>query len=229
MVFVQLCTPFVKLGDYIPVVQSRRELAKRNEQLRTENEALRQQVRALSETGRENIRLSELIKLKEHNPPRTIGARVIGRDASNWWKSIQIDRGADDGLRENMAVVNADGLIGKTVRVTAGESRVLLLLDPACKVSALLQDSREPGVVEGVDAAFNRGGRCHMTYVGRATQPKPGESIMTSGLGGVFPKGFLIGTVVRAQLDSQTGMYQDIEVKTAVNFRELEEVIVILE
>src|SRR5258708_23935542 len=66
MVFVQLCTPFVKLGDYFPFVQSRRVLAKQNEELHQENDVLRQEVRALSETGRENIRLRELLNLKEH-------------------------------------------------------------------------------------------------------------------------------------------------------------------
>jgi rod shape-determining protein MreC len=229
MVFVQLCTPFVKLGDLIPVVHSRRELAKRNDELRSENELLRQQVRALSETGRENLRLSELLNLKEHTAHRTIAARVIGRDASNWWKSIQIDRGSDDGLRENMAVLNADGLIGKTVSVTAGESRVLLLLDPNCKVSAFLQDSREPGVAQGVEAAFTTGRRCVMTYVNRNAKIKEGETVISSGLGGVFPKGIAIGTAVRAQLNSQTGMYQDVEVRTAVDFHRLEEVLVIVE
>ncbi len=78
--------------------------------------------------------------MKEHSGFHTLTARVIGRDTSNWWKSIQIDRGSNDGLRQNMAVLNAEGLIGKIISVTKGEARVLLLTDPNCKVSALLQD-----------------------------------------------------------------------------------------
>jgi len=229
MVFAQLCTPLVKLGDLIPAVHSRRELDRQNRELKTENDQLRQQVRALSETGRENLRLHELLNLKEHTAHRTIAARVIARDAGNWWKSVQIDRGSDDGVQEKMAVLNADGLIGKTVSVTAGQSRVLLLLDPNCKVSALLQDSREPGVAQGVDAAFTTGRRCVMTFVNRNAKIKDGETVITSGLGGVFPKGITVGTAVRARLNSQTGMYQDIEVRTAVDFRRLEEVLVIVE
>src|SRR5258708_36959888 len=115
MVFIQLCTPFVKLGDYFPFVQSRRVLAKQNEELHQENDVLRQEVRALSETGRENIRLRELLNLKEHAAFHTVTARVIGRDSSNWWKSIQIDRGSNAGVRDNLTLLNADGLIGKVI------------------------------------------------------------------------------------------------------------------
>jgi rod shape-determining protein MreC len=228
MVFVQLCTPFVKLGDRLPSVQSRRLLAKQNDQLRRDNDLLRQQVRALGETGDENLRLRRLVDLKEHTTFHTITARVIGRDASNWWKSIQVDRGSNDGLRQNMAVLNAEGLIGKTISVTKGEARILLLTDPNCKVSALLQDTREPGVASGVEAAFTFSPRCLMTYVNRDAKIKPGEAVISSGLGGVVPKGILIGVVTRSQLNRQTGMYQDVEIKPAVDFRRLEEVIVIL-
>lgn len=144
MIFVQFGTPFVKLGDYFPFVQSRRLLARQNEELRQQNEALRQQVRALGEAGDENLRLHQLLGLKERGAFHTVTARVIGRDASNWWKSIQIDHGTNDGLRKNLAVLDADGLVGKIVSVTKGESRVLLLTDPNCKVSALLENTREP-------------------------------------------------------------------------------------
>jgi rod shape-determining protein MreC len=229
MIFVQLSTPFVELGDHIPVVHARRDLAKQNDQLRAENDLLRQQVRALGETGRENLRLHQLLNLKDHLQLKTTSARVIGRDVSNWWKSIQIDRGAQDGLRENLAVLNADGLIGKVISVTKGEARVLLLTDPNCKASALLQDSRTPGVVGGSESAFTFEPRLEMTFVDRKAKIRQGETVITSGLGGVFPKSILIGTVVSAHVNSQTGMYQDVDIKPAVDFRKLEEVIVILE
>ena len=228
MVFVQLGTPFVKLGDYIPVVRSRRSLAKQNQELARENQVLREEVRALGETGRENLRLHQLLGLKEHTNQHTVTAADIGRDSSNWWKSIEIDRGSEDGLRTNMAVLNADGLIGKTVAVTRGEARILLLTDPNCKVSAALQDTREPGVVSGVEAAFSFSPRCQMTYVNRDAKIRPGEGVVTSGLG-VFPKGIFVGVVTHAQLNKQTGMYLDVDLKPAVDFRRLEEVLVVVE
>jgi len=229
MMFVQLSTPFVKLGDHIPLVHARRQLDQEIKSLRGENELLRQQVLALSETGRENLRLHQLLGLKDHLPFKTIGARVIGRDASNWWKSIQIDRGTQDGLHENLAVLNADGLIGKVVSVTKGEARVLLLSDPSCKASVLLQDSRTPGVVGGADDALALEPRLQITFVDRAAKVRQGEAVMSSGLGGVFPKGILIGTVIRAHFNPQTGMYQDVDIRPAVDFRRLEEVMIILE
>jgi len=229
MIFVRLATPFVKLGDAFPSVRSRRQLAKENQELRAENESLRKQVHALDELGDENIRLRQLLNVKVHVNSHTIAARVIGRDASNWWKSIQIDRGSDDGVRVNLAVVNADGLAGKTIAVTKGEARVLLLADPNCKASALLQNSREHGIVAGVENALTREPRCQMTFVDRKAKIKTGELAITSGLGGVFPKGIPIGTVVGTRLDPQTGMYQDVEIKPAVDFHKLEEVEVILE
>jgi len=226
MMFVQLGTPLVKLGDYFPFVHSRRLLARQNEGLRHDNNALRQEVRVLGETGRENLRLLQLLNLKEHTAYRNVTARVIGRDASNWWKSIQIDRGINDGVRDQMPVLNASGLVGKTISVSRGEARVLLLVDPNCKVSALLQDSREPGVVSGAESAFRP--HCVMTYVNRDAKIKVGEPVITSGLGGIFPKGIFIGTVTRAQLNKQTDMYQDVDIAPAADFQRLEEVMVIL-
>jgi rod shape-determining protein MreC len=229
MIFVQLSTPFVRLGEYIPAVKSRRALAEANEELHTENESLRQRVAALSEAGRENLRLRELLGVHDRIHSRPVIARVIGRDASNWWKSIQIDRGLQDGLRENLAVVNADGLVGKTVHVTRGEARVLLMIDPNCKASALLQDSREPGVVSGAETAMVREPRLMMTFVDRNAKINAGENVVTSGLGGIFPKGILLGAVKRVRLNPQNGMYQDVEIKPAVDFRRLEEVVVVVE
>lgn len=224
MLFVQLATPFVRLGDYIPSVKSRRALDQQNRQLRADNQALRQQLNNLVEAGRENLRLQRLLDLKQNHPLRTVTARVIGRDAGNWWQSLQLDRGRHAGLRENLAVLNADGLIGKTVTVSAGESRILLLTDPNCKVSAIVQETREPGVVAGLTDT-----RLVMTFVHRQAKIPIGAKVISSGLGGVFPKGVLIGTVTKAEINAGTGMYQDLEIQPAVDFRRLEEVLVVLE
>jgi len=221
---VQLTTPFVKLGDYIPLVKSRRDLANQNRELRAANDLLRQQLRAFDENVAENLRLNQKLAFKERQQFRTIGARVIGRDASNWYRSLQIDRGANDGLHPDLAVLNADGLIGKITAVTAGEARVLLLTDPSCKVSALLQGSREPGIVAGTATAG-----LQMTYISRTAIIHLNEPVISAGLGGVFPKGILIGTAVKGRLDPQTGLYQTLELKPAVDYRRLEEVVVILE
>jgi len=228
MVFVRVCTPFVRLGDFVPVIHSRRALAQENTRLQAENDRLRQLERALTETVAENQRLQQLLHFTGRASLRTVGARVIGRDASNWWKTVQLDRGSDDGVRTNCPVLNADGLVGKVIAVNRGDSRVLLLLDPNCKISALLQKTRETGVVVGSAVAFSRAPRCLMTFVDRNAKIAAGQAVITSGLGSVFPKGILVGTVTDARLNKQTGMYQDVDVKPAVDFTRLEEVVVIL-
>jgi rod shape-determining protein MreC len=224
--FVRLTTPFARLADLVPVIHSRNSLAKQNQQLRAENTNLRRQVEELQHAQSENQQFRALLQIKQAAPWRTVGARVIGRDASNWWKSIQIDRGRADGIRVNQPVLSASGLIGKTVSVSEGESRVLLLIDPTCKASAVLQPSREPGTISGTGGAAPR---LLLTFVSREAVIATNETVYTSGLGGVFPRGILIGTVANAELDRQSGMYQNLEVQPAADFRRLEEVMVIVE
>lgn len=228
-IFVRLATPFERLADLIPVIHSHRSLAQQTDQLRAENADLRRQLAELQHHQAENQQLRSLLHIKQAAPWRTVGARVIGRDASNWWKSIQIDRGSDDGIRPNLPVLSATGLIGKTISVTRGESRVLLLIDPTCKAGALLQNSRELGVAGGINAALSREPRLQMTFVDRKSNVQVGDVVYTSGLGGVFPRGILIGTVTDADLDPQSGMFLNVEVKPAADFRRLEEVMVIVE
>ena len=227
--FVRLATPFERLGDLIPVLHSHHELARENARLQGENTDLRKQIEELGHLRAENQQFHNLLNLKNAAPWHTVGARVIGRDAANWWQSIQLDRGSDDGLRPNLPVLSASGLVGKTIAVTRGESRVLLLIDPACKAGALIQRSRDLGIAGGVTAALRREPRLQMTFVDRTSTVQVGDVVYTSGLGGVFPRGILIGTVTDADLDPQAGMYQNIEIKPAADFRRLEEVMVIVE
>lgn len=229
VLLVQLTTPFVKLADWLPTVHARRALAQDNLRLRAENDRLRRQVGLLQEAAAENLTLRQQLKFKEQSGLHLIGARVIGRDAGNWWKTIQLDRGSQDGVRVDVPVLSADGLVGKTIAVTRGESRVLLLLDPNCKVGALLKGSRETGVVSGMDEGFTTRPRCQMTYVAQDVAVRAGEAVISSGLGGVFPKGIPLGKVVSAQAHPQSGLYQEVVVEPAVDFRRLEEVLVLVE
>ncbi len=226
--FTRLGTPLVKLGDAIPTVASRRALARTNAVLVAENQSLRQRSLHLEETAREHQRLQELIKLKSRLPYQTIAARVIARDSSNWWRSIQIDRGTADQVDHGLPVVTDRGLVGRVIEAGKNESRVLLLLDPSCRASAVLAQSRETGVVSGVARAFSRRPVLEMTFVDRAAQIAPGELVLTSSLSRQFPKGLAVGTVLSAELDAESGMYQRLELVPTVDFRRLEEVLVIL-
>jgi rod shape-determining protein MreC len=221
---VMLATPLERIADLIPAFHT----SANNDKLRAENNDLRRQVAELQHHRAENQQLRALLQIKQAAPWRTVGARVIGRDASNWWKSIQIDRGSDDGIRPHQTVLSATGLIGKTISVSSGESRVLLLLDATCKVGALLETTREPGIVSGASTALAREPHLQMSFVDRKSNVKIGDAVYTSGLGGIFPRGILIGTVTDADLDPQ-GMYQNVQLKPAADFRRLEEVMVIIQ
>jgi rod shape-determining protein MreC len=228
-VVVNIGASFLKIGNVFPSVRSRSALSAENDQLKADNNQLRIDLSRHAEVARENAELRRLLQMTGEPPGRKlIGARVIGRDVSNWWKTIQINAGSQQGVREDAAVINAEGLVGRVTSVTGGESRVVLMVDPNCKVSALIQESREPGVVTGADSAFAVNPICQMTFVQRAARVSAGQHVITSGLGGVFPKGIPVGVVADARLNAQTGMYLDVDVKPSVDFHRLEHVMVVV-
>jgi rod shape-determining protein MreC len=226
--FVRLGTPLVRATHWIPTVKNRRELQAVNRRLTAENDALRERHRSLLEAERQNERLQQLLSF--HPPPgvAAVAAHVIGRDAANWWQSLQLDRGLNDGVRPDLPVVTGHGLVGRVITATRGECRVLLLLDPGCTVSALLQRSRAPGIVRGLAPTLARRPQCLLTFVDPRTPVEVGDQVITSGLGGLFPKGLVIGSVLRAELNRDNSMYQEIEVTPAVDFLRLEEVLILV-
>ncbi|MBI5687485.1 MAG: rod shape-determining protein MreC [Verrucomicrobia bacterium] len=207
-------------------VQSRTALLQQNHQLR-EQLALQMQERLrLTELEDENRRLRDMAGFRQAVGPRLKPARITGRDPSNWWKTIILDIGSSDGVTENCAVVTTAGLVGKTVAVTGGTSRVQLIVDPNCKVSALVQETRSPGIVEGVFEGLGGEPGCRMDFIGRDAKVFAKYTVITSGLGGVFPKGIRIGTLEPAALN-ESGLYKSARIKPAVDLNRLEEVFVI--
>jgi rod shape-determining protein MreC len=134
-----------------------------------------------------------------------------------------IDRGEADGLREGMPVIAVDGIIGQLVKVMHKSSRVLLITDHASGVSSVIQRSRARGVVKG-----KGGGSCSLEFALAEEDVKVGDSVITSGIGGVFPKGLNIGEVTMLK-KGEYGIFQTVEVRPAVNLERLEEVLVLLQ
>ncbi|MFA6561272.1 MAG: rod shape-determining protein MreC [Verrucomicrobiia bacterium] len=207
-------------------VQSRTALLEQNHQLR-EQIALQMQDRLrLTELEDENRRLRDMAGFRQAVGSRLKPARITGRDPSNWWKTILLDIGSNDGVSEGCAVVTTAGLIGKTVAVTHTMSRVLLIVDPNCKVSGLVQETRSPGIVEGVFEGLGTAPGCRMDFIGRDAKVFANYTVITSGLGGVFPKGIRIGTLEAAALN-ESGLYKSARLKPAVDLNRLEELFVI--
>jgi rod shape-determining protein MreC len=204
----------------------RQNLSREIEQLRRENQELTLQLRQQEELARSNDRFREMIGFAKSAPWKLKAARVVGRDPANWWRTLQIDLGDRDGVKPNFPVMTSEGLIGRIESVGFNRSQVVLLGDPACRVSVLASDSREQGVLVAAATSQLDQALVDLIYLPRNSQVKPGASIVTSGQGGVFPRGIPIGTVVDCR---QAGyeLFSTARVKLAVDPSRIEEVWVI--
>ncbi|MDD5557120.1 MAG: rod shape-determining protein MreC [bacterium] len=200
---------------------SRARLADENDLLRKRVKALTMENLSLLQLRSENRRLRRLLDFRDAAPRRMLPAQVVGRDTRQWYGSILIDRGSDDGVRPDMAVVSEDGLVGKVIEALPGVSRVLLLVDRTSRVGGVVERTRETGVVEGT--SFNT---CRLTYLPRRTEARPGDRVLSSGMGGVYPKGLYVGEVTGVH-EGEYGLFSYADLSTGVNFSMLEEVLVV--
>jgi rod shape-determining protein MreC len=203
---------------------SKSELITELEKLRRENEELRTQAMQSQEVARENAVLREAAGWQKKAPWKVRLARVISRDPANWWRTMQIDVGINQGVAKNMPVITADGLIGRIQEASATRSRVALLGDPQCQVPAVVENAgRDTGILRPGDASVLDDSLVELTYISRNSQAIPGQKVSTSGLGGLFPKGIPIGVITETNSVGY-GLYLQARVKLAANLRELEEV-----
>ena len=193
-----------------------------NRLLREIIEEMKQERVQLLEFRGENERLRSLLGFKQSFPKPLLPAGIIGRDLSGWFQTAVIDRGTRDGIEEGMAVVSVQGIAGQVMESSKGFSRVLLITDPNNSVAALIQRSRARGIVVG------DGHQLCLKYLHRSEDVKPGDLVLASGLDGVFPKGILIGIVLSAETRDPE-LFQRVIVKPSVDFRTLEEVMVLCE
>jgi rod shape-determining protein MreC len=179
----------------------------------------------LDELRYENNRLRRMLALQERSDFRLLAAEVIARDPSDWFRTITINRGSMHGVEENMAVITSEGLIGSVLAASPLSSQVLLLTDARRGVSAFVQRSREPGEVGVVDGDPGRPGYLRIDRLPREANIQPGDTIISSGLGGIYPKGLVIGYVLETADD---GVTQFATLQPAANFNRLEEVFVVI-
>jgi rod shape-determining protein MreC len=207
----------------------RGELVRQNEQLRLENEQLKLRASQTEETWRENVRLRQALKWQQNDPAHYKLARVVAREPSNWWRTIQIDLGSRDGMRTNFPVRTVEGLIGRISTVGVTRSQVLLLGDPNLKVGGLVQspDNRESGVITAQGGSALELDMVTLAYLPRNTTAKPGQGVVTSGDGGLFPKGIPIGQIVDLR-PVDFGIATEARVKLAAKLNALEEVWVMI-
>jgi rod shape-determining protein MreC len=214
-----LTTPLRSVGSWVgDLSTSRADL----DALRAQNEEMRQRLVALEEARQENERLRELVGFVETRELEVLGAHVIGRPATLWEGLITIDRGTAEGVEAGMPVLSASGLIGQIVDATQHSSRVRLITDQRSGVAAILQSTRAEGIAKGsIDGGLS------LEFVSRETTVTVGDVVLTSGMGGVYPKGLLIGEVADVQL-SDADLFPHIKVRPSVALAGLEEVVVLV-
>ncbi len=197
----------------------------RHENLRLQGEAavLRRRIDYLEEQVLEAQRLQSLLAMRETWRADFVAARVVGKDATNWFKTILIDRGSGAGLRRNLPVVAPEGLVGRIVEVTPSTARVQLITDPVSASGALVQRTRVTGIAVGnLDSGLT------VRYLPLLADVIVGDSVVTSGMGGVFPKGIPVGRVTAVERKSGA-LFQEAFLQPTVDLARLEEVLVLMD
>jgi rod shape-determining protein MreC len=198
------------------------DLKQENLRLQEEVRRLQRENNELRESARAVERLQRLLLFKERVPATMVPAEVIAYSPSAWFRTIVINKGDRDGVRKDMPVVTWEGVVGRVMRTSPGSSIILLVIDRNSSVDVLVQRTRTKGIVEGDGES-----RCQLRYVPRTADIQIGDRIITSGLGGVFPKGLSMGKVVSVE-KKDYGLFQTVEVRPSADFLRLEEVMVIL-
>ncbi len=195
-----------------------------NDALREENERLRNQIVLLEEARLENETLRRQLDFKSAVPEMTmLPAEVVGRDPNTLLQYLLIDRGSADGIAVSMPVLTDQALVGRISEVSTHSSKVMLITDPSSSVSCLIQRTRATGSVQGYPD-----NDLVMRYIPQGDTVAAGDVVLTSGLGGNFPKRLLVGQVLRVET-SDVEVFQLAHVEPAVNLADLEMVMVLLE
>ena len=198
-----------------------------NKMLRSEVEQLRQRDVNVNEIMAENTRLTNILNYKNAVKQfDTAVAKIISYDSSNLTNSITINLGAKDGMQKNMPIITPQGLVGTIVAVYEHSAKVQLILDPRSAVGAIIQrpESRVIGIMQGSVGVQTL---AKMVNIPRDADVVVGDNVLTSGYGGLYPKGIVIGEVVEVTNEAG-GLLKYATVKTAVDFYRIEEVLVIV-
>lgn len=204
--------------DYTALVNVREE----NERLRAELAQARELNNTFREAAATNEGLRRLLQFKESLPLPTLTARIVGKDPGLWFRTVIVDRGSGDGVRKGMPVATDQGIVGQVLDTSPNYAKILFATDPNSAFDVIVQRTRTPGILAGQGSD-----RYRLNYVMKNADVVKGDRVVTSELGGIFPQGLLVGTVVLVHQEPR-GMFQEIEVTPAIDFTRLENVIIIM-
>ncbi len=204
--------------DYVALVQVREENEGLRQKLARQEEENLQLREALVASGR----LQRIAEMRDEFEIPMLPAELVGVDVSAWFRSALVDRGREDGVRSGMPVISDNGLVGLVTATANSASKIMLLIDRQAAIDGVVQRSRARGIVSGA-----RHDGLSFEFTSREGDLEVGDLIITSGLGGVYPKGLRIGEVTEV-LPSDAMMLQTAEVRPAVDFGRLEQIFVML-
>ena len=196
-------------------------VAEENERLQKEAQKAFALAHRNEELVQANNRLRQLFDLGQELQRPVVAAQVVGKDPSPWFQTVLVDKGRENGVEIGFPVINAQGVVGLIVEATALYAKVMLITDPNSAVDAVVQKSRARGIIKGGTSGY-----CVFNYVLRKHDLTVGDSVVSSGMDGVFPKGMPIGKVAEIE-KKEAGIFQDVTVTPYVDFERLEEVLVV--
>lgn len=213
--------------DYLDTWKLRTNIEIEYNKLKAQNDELVYQSMLNDELEAENERLTALLGVvddyKEMNP---VVAKVTNKESGNWFRTFTIDKGSAHGIETEMAVINSSGLIGYVYEVYDYTSEVISIVDSRCSVAALIQSSRDQGIIKGT-LGIEDEGTCRMYYLPVDLVPRPGDTVVTSGVGQPFPKGLPVG-VVRESTRYMDENKHYVVIEPYVDFMHIEEVLVLV-
>ncbi len=219
--FGVLAKPFCALSGVKAYFVPGRHLFEENLRLKQDIGALSIALARKKEISAENERLRDILDFKKNLPYTVIAARVIARNPTDWRRAIIINKGKRQGVTEGMSCATAKGLIGSVEEVSPGSSKIMLLTDPNSRIGALLEDSRESGLLIGSPR-----GECRIIYLSPDGKISKGERVITAGFGGISPKGLPIGKVISTGAVN-SDLYKYAVVEPFEDMERLEEVLCI--
>jgi rod shape-determining protein MreC len=230
--FLGLIAPLLKNGSSLQKqvigfregMKKLNELDAENKQLRVEIDELRATDQTLQGLAAENNQLRRALQFRERSTFKLVAARIIARDAATWWSTIKVDKGSNDGVVPDQPVLTEDGLVGKTTVVAKNASTVLLISDENCGVSATVEGTRERGMVRGTRTSTATAPDLTLDFLSKLADLKPGQKVYSSGVGGVFPSGVLVGEVKKFEVEPLEGTAS---VVPAVDLSTIEDVFIV--
>ena len=198
------------------------ETSKENDRLLLKVHRLTNENNELLERNKFLERSARFIEHFDQDKKSIVLAKVIGYDATQWSKMVFINRGTDHNVKKNLSVMTDEGVVGYIIQVSPKSSKVLLITDSRSAIDSLFQETRESGVTVGTGEDI-----CEMKFVPISAKVSVGDQVISSGLGGIFPKGLTIGVVVNVVREKQE-LFQNIMVAPSADLSNMEEVAVLL-